>query len=356
MISIVVLFGDGIGPEVVTQGARVLEAVFERSKLRFEIRRALIGGEAIDQAGSPLPDETLAYCRRADAILLGAVGGPQWDKHPGNVRPEQGLLRLRKELGLYANLRPVKPHPALLSVSPLKPEVIQGVDLLVVRELTGGIYFGDKIREEDRAVDTCTYTVDEVKRIVRFAAALARSRKRKLLSVDKANVLETSRLWRQTTERVMGAEYPDVELSHLLVDAAAMHLLRRPAEFDVMVTENMFGDILTDEASMIAGSLGMLPSASIGSGKQGLYEPIHGSAPDIAGRGVANPFGTILSVALLLRYSLDLPAQALAVEQAVSDVIESGILPGDVAVSGGRAASTLEVGDAVVEALFRRSP
>ena len=350
---IAVLPGDGVGPEVVGQAARVLEAVAKRFNHHFALERALIGGEAIDRTGSPLPAETLEICHRADAILLGAVGGPRWDNPQATLRPEQGLLGLRKELGLYANLRPVAPHPKLLHASPLKPELLRGVDFVVVRELTGGIYFGEKRREANRAVDVCTYTTEEIERIVRLAGSLAMRRKRKLVSVDKANVLETSRLWRTTTERVVRSEFPEVNLEHLLVDAAAMHLIRRPADFDVLVTENMFGDILTDEASVLAGSMGMLPSASLGNGSRGLYEPIHGSAPDIAGRGIANPYATILSAALLLRHSLRLEEEARAVEKAVDGAIERGVLPADVAPSGTRPASTAEAGDAVVTALSR---
>jgi 3-isopropylmalate dehydrogenase len=348
---IAVLPGDGIGPEVVAQATAVLAEVAKRWDHSFATREGLIGGCAIDQTGTALPAETLELCRGADAVLLGAVGGPKWDDPKAKVRPEQGLLAIRKGLGLFANLRPVAVNPRLLAASPLRPELLAGVDLLVVRELTGGIYFGDKLREKDRAVDTCVYTDAEVTRIVRAACELARGRRRKVTSVDKANVLETSRLWREVTERVVKQEFPDVVLSHMLVDACAMHLIRRPADFDVIVTENMFGDILTDEASMLAGSMGMLPSASLGEGKRGLYEPIHGSAPDIAGKGIANPYATILSLALLLRHSLGLRAEAAAVEAAVSAAIERGVLPGDVAPAGTRAATTAEAGAAVVSAL-----
>ncbi|MDW8233233.1 MAG: 3-isopropylmalate dehydrogenase, partial [Roseiflexaceae bacterium] len=321
---IAALPGDGIGPEVVAEGVRVLRAVGERFGHTFEVREALIGGCAIDATGTALPDETLRLCRESDAVLLGAVGGPKWDNPEAPVRPEQGLLGIRKALGLFANLRPVTLHPRLIAASPLRPERLQGVDLLVVRELTGGIYFGEKGRDTtpdggESAYDECVYTTAEIERIVRVAANLARNRRKKLTSVDKANVLETSRLWRSVTTRLMRDEFPDVQLDHMLVDACAMHLIRRPADFDVIVTENMFGDILTDEASMLAGSMGMLPSASLGapgdSGKatrMGLYEPIHGSAPDIAGKGIANPLATILSVALLLRHSLGLEAEARA--------------------------------------------
>jgi 3-isopropylmalate dehydrogenase len=349
--AITVLPGDGIGPEVVAQATRVLAAVAERWGHTFTLREALIGGAAIDKAGTALPPETLAVARETDAVLLGAVGGPKWDDPRAKVRPEQGLLAIRKGLGLYANLRPVTVNPKLLHASPLRPERLAGVDLLVVRELTGGIYFGDKLRDNDRATDNCTYTVAEVERIVRTAARIARGRRKQLCSVDKANVLETSRLWREVTERVMKQEFPDVALSHMLVDACAMQLIRKPADFDVIVTENMFGDILTDEASMLAGSMGMLPSASLGEGKCGLYEPIHGSAPDIMGKGIANPYATILSVGLLLRHSLGLETEAAAVERAVDAAIDRGVFPVDIAPAGASPASTGAAGDAVVAAL-----
>ncbi|HMF40054.1 MAG TPA: 3-isopropylmalate dehydrogenase [Polyangia bacterium] len=349
--AITVLPGDGIGPEVVAQATRVLAAVGERWGHVFTLREALIGGAAIDQTGTALPPETLAVARETDAVLLGAVGGPKWDDPRAKVRPEQGLLAIRKGLGLFANLRPVAVNGKLLHASPLRPERLAGVDLLVVRELTGGIYFGDKLRDADKASDSCTYTVTEVERIVRTAARIARGRRKKLCSVDKANVLETSRLWRETTERVMKQEFSDVALSHMLVDACAMQLIRKPADFDVIVTENMFGDILTDEASMLAGSMGMLPSASLGEGKSGLYEPIHGSAPDIMGKGIANPYATILSVALLLRHSLGLETEAAAVERAVDAAVDRGVFPVDIAPSGVSPASTGAAGDAVVAAL-----
>lgn len=353
---IALLPGDGIGPEVTAEAVRVLQAVAERWGHAFEFREALLGGCAIDATGSPLPPETLELCRQADAVLLGAVGGPKWDDPQAKVRPEQGLLGIRKALGLFANLRPVTPHPKLIDASPLRPDLLRGVDLIVVRELTGGIYFGEKRRERlpggsERALDACVYTTDEIARIVRVACELARGRSGKLTSVDKANVLETSRLWRAVTEQIVREEYPDIQLEHMLVDACAMHLIRRPASFDVIVTENMFGDILTDEASMLAGSMGLLPSASLGEGRRGLYEPIHGSAPDIAGRGVANPYAAILSAALLLRYSFGLEREAQAVESAVAAAVERGILTADIAPAGAKAASTAEAGAAVVEAL-----
>jgi 3-isopropylmalate dehydrogenase len=379
--TITLLPGDGIGPEVVAEGAKVLQAVAEGWKHHFELREALIGGCAIDAVGSSLPDETIKLCQDSDAVLLGAVGGPQWDDPQSKDRPERGLLGIRKALGLFANVRPVRVHPALTGASPLKPELLHGVDLVVVRELTGGIYFGQKRREraddgQERASDECVYTTGEIERIVRVACDLARGRRGKLTSVDKANVLETSRLWRSVTTRVVQEEYADLQIEHLLVDAAAMHLLRRPSDFDVIVTENMFGDILSDEASMLAGSMGLLPSASLGAdgretrderleeanqskiqnpkSKIGLYEPIHGSAPDIAGRGIANPLATILSVAMLLRHSLRLEEEARTVEAAVEHVITSGCVTPDIAVPGAHPRSTGEVGDAVVAELWNR--
>ncbi len=352
---IAVLPGDGIGPEVIAEGLKVLRAVANRFGHQFTFHEALIGGCAIDATGHPLPTETVAVCRAADAILLGAVGGPKWDDPQARVRPEQGLLGIRKELGLFANLRPVRIYPQLIDASPLRPERLQGVDLIVVRELTGGIYFGEKRREQgahgEWASDLCLYHEEEIIRVVRVAAHLARQRRKKLTLVDKANVLETSRLWRSITTRFIKTEFPDLHFETMLVDACAMHLIRRPADFDVIVTENMFGDILTDEASMLAGSMGMLPSASLGDGRLGLYEPIHGSAPDIAGQGKANPLATILSVAMLLRHSLNLPTEADCVEAAVASVIERGIVTADIAVPGQPTYSTTAVGDAVAAAI-----
>src|SRR6202041_940822 len=343
--------GDGIGEEVTAEAVRVLAAVAARFGHAFEFESALLGGAAIDATGAALPPATLALTRRADATLLGAVGGPKWSAPEAKVRPEQGLLQLRKALGLFANLRPVVPHPALLDASPIKPELLRGVDIMVVRELTGGIYFGEKSRTATDAVDVCRYSVMEIERVVRLAANLARARRQKLTSVDKANVLETSRLWRTTVNLIMHAEFPDVAVEHMLVDAAAMHLLKRPRDFDVIVTENMFGDILTDEASMLAGSLGLLPSASLGAAARGgLFEPIHGSAPDIAGRGIANPYAAILSAALLLRYSLQLETEARAVEAAVSRAIDLGQLPADLAAAGA-GVTTRAAADAVLAGL-----
>jgi 3-isopropylmalate dehydrogenase len=352
--QIAVLPGDGIGPEVVAEAVKVLEQIGRSFGHQFHLREALLGGCAIDATGTALPAETVSICRDSDAVLLGAVGGPKWDDPNAKVRPEQGLLGIRKELGLYANLRPVAIHPRLLSASPLKPELLFGVDLLVVRELTGGIYFGEKTKTADRASDLCVYTAEEVRRVVRRAAGFAEKRRGKLTSVDKANVLETSRLWRRITEEVVRGEFPHLVLEHILVDACAMFLIRRPADFDVIVTENMFGDILTDEASMLAGSMGLLPSASLGEGTRGLYEPIHGSAPDIAGKGVANPYATILSVALLLRHSLGLETEAVAVEAGVSRAIEDGVLTADLTAATGadrKPARTSEAGAAVVKVL-----
>lgn len=351
--TIVTLPGDGIGVEVVAEGVKVLQAIAAQYGHTFEFHEYLIGGCAIDAMGTPLPETTLSGCRAADAVLLGAVGGPKWSDPTASVRPEQGLLGLRKGLELYANLRPIQIFPQLRDASPLRPERLEGVDLLVVRELTGGIYFGPRqeaTEDNPTAFDTMVYSASEIRRIARRAFGLARERRGKVTSVDKANVLASSRLWRRVLTEV-GADYPDVTLEHMLVDAAAMHLMRRPADFDVIVTSNMFGDILTDEASMLAGSMGMLASASLGSTTNGVYEPIHGSAPDIAGKGIANPLATILSVALLLRYSLGLLSEAIAVEQAVSAVLEAGYRTPDIASDGTIIVNTSEMGDQVVAAL-----
>ncbi len=348
---IAVLPGDGIGTEITGEAVRALSAIASRFGHDFRFETALLGGAAIDATGEALPAATLELCQRADAILLGAVGGPQWGPS-APVRPEQGLLQLRKALGLFANLRPVVPHPAVLDAAPIKAELLRGVDIMVIRELTGGIYFGEKQRTATEAFDVCRYTVPEIERVVRLAAGLARQRRKLLTSIDKANVLETSRLWRSVVERIMPAEFPDIRFEHMLVDSAAMHLIRKPRDFDVIVTENMFGDILTDEASVLAGSLGMLPSASLGAtGRGGLFEPIHGSAPDIAGRGIANPYATILSGAMLLRHALQLETEALAIEAAVSTAIMGGTRPADIALPGARAASTREASDAVLTAI-----
>ncbi len=351
--KITLLPGDGIGPEVVKAAAELLKTVGEVFGHQFEMETFLIGGCAIDEYGDPLPENTLKACREADAILLGAVGGPKWDDPSAKVRPEQGLLGLRKNLDLFANLRPVQPHPELVSASPLKQEYLEGVDMLVVRELTGGIYFGQPRHRQDvdgetQAVDTMVYKTSEIERAAQLAFSLAQQRKKKVTSIDKANVLETSRLWRETVSRV-AEDYPAVTLEHLLVDAAAMHLLTRPSDFDVLVTANLFGDILTDEASVLTGSMGNMPSASLGSAKNslgcplGLYEPIHGSAPDIAGRGVANPIGTILSTALLLRHSLGLNEEAGALEKAVDITLNAGVRTADIAAHEDEPVSTEEM-------------
>jgi 3-isopropylmalate dehydrogenase len=343
---ITVLAGDGIGPEVTAEAVKVLQAIASRYSHHFQFQHHLIGGAAIDAAGTALPDATLRACQTSDAVLLGAVGGPQWDIPSAKTRPEQGLLAIRKGLGLFANVRPVAVSERLASYSTLKPEVVQNVDLIVIRELTGGIYFGAKKRESSYAEDVCSYTEEEIVRIVRKACEVARLRKKKVTSVDKANVLETSRLWRAVAQKVVAEEFPDITLEHMLVDAAAMHLIKRPKDFDVIVTENMFGDILTDEASMLAGSLGMLPSASLGSTSLGLYEPIHGSAPDIAGKNIANPYATILSAAMLLRMSLKLETEAQAIETAVGQALDAGALTADLTHT--RPVSTSEAGQAVL--------
>jgi len=351
---IALLPGDGIGPDVTASARLVLAAVAEKYGHEFAFREELMGGIAIDECGDPLPPATIASCEAADAVLLGAVGGPKWSDPNAPVRPEQGLLKLRSTLGVYANLRPVRIYDELAAASPLKAEKLEGVDLLVVRELTGGIYFGAKSRDEDSASDLCVYERHEIERIVRVAAKLAAGRRGKLCSVDKANILETSRLWRDVTDKLVASEFPDIELETLLVDAAAMHLLSRPADFDVIVTENMFGDILTDEASMLAGSMGMLPSASLGESSRGLYEPIHGSAPDIAGRGIANPCGAIASAALLLRHSLGLESEAAAVEAAISEAISNGARTADIADEDEAVESTSEMTDVIIGCLQRQ--
>ncbi|MCH7853492.1 MAG: 3-isopropylmalate dehydrogenase [Proteobacteria bacterium] len=348
---ITVLPGDGIGPEVTAAGTKMLAAVAARSGHNFTFSAQLIGGAAIDATGEPLPQDTIDSCRESDAVILGAVGGPRWSDPNAATRPEQGILALRAALQVFANIRPVQIFPELADASPLKNELLEGVDLVVIRELTGGIYFGEKNRDAHSASDLCIYHDYEVERIVRFAARLAAERSGKLCSVDKANVLESSRLWRDVTVKLMADEFPDIELEHMLVDAAAMHLIRRPADFDVIVTENMFGDILTDEASMLAGSMGMLPSASLGDSGPGLYEPIHGSAPDIAGQGIANPCGMLASIAMLLRHSLKLEEEAHAVEQAIQTVICDGARTADIATGGVTPLNTEQMTDRIVAAL-----
>lgn len=348
---ITLLPGDGIGPDVTACARNVLEVVADKYGHRLVFEERLIGGAAIDATGDPLPAETVASCEAADAVFLGAVGGPKWSDPNAAIRPEQGLLALRSVLGVYANIRPVKIYDELVDASPLKAEILKGVDMIVIRELTGGIYFGEKTRDENSASDLCRYTVDEVERIVRVAAKFAENRRGKLCSVDKANVLETSRLWRDVTDRLMAAEFPDIEVETLLVDAAAMHLLTRPADFDVIVTENMFGDILTDEASMLVGSLGMLPSASMGDSTRGLFEPIHGSAPDIAGRNIANPCAAIASAALMLRHSLGLEAEAAAIENAIRNAIAAGARTVDIAADNDTCVSTTEMTNEIIRCL-----
>ncbi|HBG73857.1 MAG: 3-isopropylmalate dehydrogenase [Chloroflexi bacterium GWB2_49_20] len=349
--KITLLPGDGIGPEVVAEAVRVLETIASKFGHTFTFIERLMGGCSIDKYGSSLIDETLADCQASDAVLLGSVGGPKWDDPIAKDRPERGLLALRKGLGVFANLRPVKVHPALIEWSPLKPEKLTGVDFLVLRELTGGLYFGwpkgrDVKDGRERAVDTLEYYDYEIKRVLDLAFKLARQRKKKVTSVDKANVLESSRLWRQIATKI-GAEHPDVELEHMLVDTASMRLITAPALMDIIVTENMFGDILTDEASVLAGSMGMLPSASLGSSGPGLYEPIHGSAPDIAGMGIANPIGTILSSAMLLRHSLGLEVEAASIEKAVDESITEGCRTLDV---GGKLI-TRQMADEIIKRL-----
>jgi 3-isopropylmalate dehydrogenase len=349
--KITLLPGDGIGPEVVAEAVRVLDVVAGKFNHTFQFQERLMGGCSIDRYGTSLTDETLADCQSAEAVLLGAVGGPKWDDPNAKDRPERGLLALRKGLGVFANLRPVRVHPALIDASPLKPERLEGVDILVIRELTGGLYFGQpKMREMrgdcEYAVDTLEYYDYEIRRIVKLAFELAQGRKRKVTSVDKANVLESSRLWRQVAAQI-GKEYPDVALEHQLVDSAAMRLVTGPASMDVIVTENMFGDILTDEASVLAGSMGMLPSASLSEAGTGLYEPIHGSAPDIAGKEIANPVGTILSAALMLRYSLKLEEEAKSMERAVDQSITNGARTADL----GGTLTTRQMTDEIIKQL-----
>jgi len=380
MIKIAVIKGDGIGPEIVVEAQKVLAALAAKTGLEFEYTDVLMGGVAIDATGVPLPDETVEICKKSDAVLLGAVGGLKWDTLPGHLRPEAGLLGIRKALGLFANLRPAMIHEALIDASTLKPEVVRGVDIMAVRELTGGIYFGERGRGFEKtgedfagsepqnvefaksepqtmefAFDTDKYNTMEIERIARCAFDIAMKRSKRLCSVDKANVLENSRLWRETVNK-LASEYPDVELSHMYVDNAAMQLIRYPLQFDVIVTSNLFGDILSDEASMLTGSIGMLPSASLGKpGEPGIYEPIHGSAPDIVGKNLANPLGTILSAAMMLRYSLGLEAEAKMIEDAVIKVLEDGYRTKDILTASSTApvdfkiVGTVEMGTLVAQ-------
>ncbi|UOQ48039.1 3-isopropylmalate dehydrogenase [Gracilibacillus caseinilyticus] len=353
--NIVLLPGDGIGAEVIYAAKDVLEAISKKYNRTFRFSSYDIGGVAIDQHGTPLPDETVEACKQADAVLLGAVGGPKWDNNPSDLRPERGLLGIRKALDLYANLRPVKGFPKLLHASPLKEEIIQGSDLLIVRELTGGLYFGqpsERIDNGNAVVDTLSYTKKEMERIIDKAFQSATLRNNHLTSVDKANVLESSKLWREIVE-AKKAEYPDVTVDHVLVDAAAMKLITNPTQFDVIVTENMFGDILSDEASVLTGSLGMLPSASLAEDGVGLYEPAHGSAPDIAGQGIANPIAMILSSAMMLRYSFDMNQEADAIEVAVESVLNQNYHTADLKNEQGALVNTSEMTDLIVKAINR---
>jgi 3-isopropylmalate dehydrogenase len=348
--NILLLPGDGVGPEVLRESRQILKRIAELRGHEFQLSEAFIGGAAIRATGSPLPPETVDACNATDAILLGAVGDPEFDGR--EIRPEQALLELRKQFGLFANLRPVRLLPETAELTPFRPEVLKGVDILFVRELTGGIYFGPRQEQEggSQAHDTLLYSVEEVERIAHVAFEAAGQRRKKLTSVDKANVLASSRLWRRVVDEV-AKEYPEVEVEHVLVDAFAMHVLRRPATYDVVLTGNMFGDILSDEASVLAGSLGMLPSASLGEGKIGLYEPIHGSAPDIAGKGIVNPIATLLSTAMMLRHSLDLEEEARAIEDAVATVLATGMRTADLGSGNDTPATTQEFGAAVAAAL-----
>lgn len=352
-MKIAVMPGDGIGKEIIKQGIKVIKAISNKYKYNFEIKEALIGGAAIDKTGAPLPDETIEICKNSDAVLLGAVGGPKWDKLPGNSRPEAGLLGIRKTLGVFANLRPAILFPQLKAASNLKEEVLgNGLNIMIVRELIGGAYFGEKkrvdIKEGQKAWDTIVYSTPEIERIVKMAFQVARKRNKKLTLIDKANVLESSRLWREVTNKI-SEEYKDVELNYMYVDNAAMQLIRDPKQFDTIVTENMFGDILSDEASMLTGSLGMLPSASLGEGKVGMYEPIHGSAPDIAGYDKANPIGTIMSIAMMFRYSFNMEEAARDIENAVSRVLDKGYRTSDIMEKGKISVGTEKMGDLITQ-------
>jgi len=354
--KIAVVKGDGIGPDIVDQALLVLDKVGQKFGHNFKYTEVLAGGAALDAVGVPLPEDTIKVCKESDAVFLGAVGGPKWDVLPGNIRPEKALLGLRSELGLFANIRPAMMYKELADACPLKPEIMgeDGLDLVVIRELTGGVYFGERGEKQtqygESAYDTMMYSEVEVKRIAKVAFEIARKRNKKVTSVDKANILDTSRLWRKVVEEV-AKDYPDVELNHLYVDNCAMQLVVKPKQFDVILTENMFGDILSDEASMITGSIGMLPSASLGSSKLGMYEPIHGSAPDIAGQDKANPIATIISAAMMLRYSFDLEEEALAVEKAVEKVLADGFRTGDIFSEGKTLVGTKKMGQLICDAL-----
>jgi 3-isopropylmalate dehydrogenase len=351
--NITLLPGDGVGPEVTRAAQEVLHAVAERFHCRFTFDTHLIGGAAIDATGEPLPPETVAACKRADAVFLGAVGGPKWDRGP--LRPEQGLLELRRALGVFANIRPVRVYDDLLDQSPLRRDIVADTDFVIFRELTGGSYFGEKQRTDTFASDQCLYTVGEIERIARAAFAAARARRGKLTSVDKANVLETSKLWREVVTRIHDADFRDVKLEHALVDSTAMQLIRQPRAYDVILTENMFGDILSDEASVLGGSIGLAPSASLGAERPGLFEPVHGSAPDIAGRDICNPIGAILSIALLLRYGLKQEDEASAVEAAVDTAIARGARTADLGGELGCRAMAETIADELLRAAPRAS-
>jgi 3-isopropylmalate dehydrogenase len=354
-MKIAVIKGDGIGKEVINQGLKVLNTISHKYNCEFKFKEVLLGGEAIDVTGIPLPDETVEICKNSDAVLLGAVGGPRWDKLPGNLRPEAGLLGIRKALGVFANLRPAILFPQLKAASNLKEKILgDGLDIMIVRELVGGAYFGEKgtvdTSEGKKAWDTIEYSTFEIERVAKVAFEIARKRNKKLALIDKANVLESSRLWREVVGKI-AVDYEDVELNYMYVDNAAMQLIRNPKQFDVIVTENMFGDILSDEASMLTGSLGMLPSASLGEENIGLYEPIHGSAPDIAGQNKANPIGTIMSTAMMLRYSFNMEEQASDIEKAVSKVLDKGYRTLDIMEDGMTCIGTREMGDLIVQEL-----
>ena len=350
--NITIMSGDGVGPEITREAVKVLQAIGSVFDHNFSLDEVLFGGIAIDETGTPYPEKTQQACKNSDAVLLGAVGGPKWSDPNMKVRPEkEGLLEMRADLGIYANIRPIKTYPELIDNSPIKNRYLENVDMVFVRELTGGIYFGEKKKSDTSASDICEYSKVEIERIVRVAANLAQSRRKKITSVDKANVMATSQLWRSTTTELIKKEYNELELEHIFIDAATMHLLSRPADFDVILTDNLFGDILTDEAAMLTGSIGMLPSACLGENSFGVYEPIHGSAPDIANQGIANPCGAILSAAMLLQYSLNLKEEAQAIEQSVSGVIKEGILTKDLTDSS--YVSTEEMGTAVAKKILQ---
>ena len=345
--NITLLPGDGIGPEITNEALKVIQAIEKRFSHSFTINNALFGGVAIDQTGSPYPQETQDLCKQADAVLLGAVGGPKWSDPKAKTRPEKGLLDMRFDLGVYANLRQIRTYPQLINHSPIKKEYIENIDIIFVRELIGGIYFGEKERHDDYAKDVCEYSTSEIQRITDVAVKLAQQRKNKIISIDKANVMATSQLWRSVTTKYIEDNYPEIELEHMLVDAATMHLLSRPADFDVVLADNLFGDILTDEASMLTGSIGMIASASLGDDNFGVYEPIHGSAPDIQGKGIANPCGMILSLSMLFRHSFDLTEESIVIDQAVEEVLDEGIFTADLSKS--KSVTTSVMGDAIAQ-------